>query len=261
MNVVQGSPRPTLKPKLSEAVTADIERRILNGLLPPGKLLPTESQLGAELGVSRTVVRDAIRTLAARGLVEVRQGSGTRVTAHGVAAFEQALTTVLLRSDLSMGDVIDARAALEMAMVGLAAPTGLPEDWDQLQSALDGLVAAIAAKNWESAHHHHLEFHLDILRAVHLPALELVLRPMHQLVMLSSTPPSPDNPGQWELEAHVAILAALRRGDAEAARGALDGHYQELKGADYADFRARLFREAPTVQAIVERHLAAVIFP
>ena len=66
------------RPRLSDQVTAELERRILAGELEPGGLLPAEPELGAELEVSRSVIRDAIRTLAARGLVEVRQGSGTR---------------------------------------------------------------------------------------------------------------------------------------------------------------------------------------
>ena len=74
------------RPRLSDQVTAELERRILAGELEPGGLLPAEPELGAELEVSRSVIRDAIRTLAARGLVEVRQGSGTRVSPPGAAA-------------------------------------------------------------------------------------------------------------------------------------------------------------------------------
>lgn len=242
------------RPRLSDGVASDLERRILGGELEPGELLSTEVQLGAELGVSRTVIRDAIRTLAARGLVEVRQGAGTRVSSPDVAAFEQAMTTALLRSDVTMGDVVDARAALEVALVELAATAGQADDWDRMEEALAALSAAIEADDWVAAHQQHLDFHLGILGAVHLPALELVLRPMHQLVMLSSTPPSAENPWQWEFEAHRALLEALRRGPA-AARRALEDHYSELAADSYTSFRAARFRDAPSVAAIVERRL------
>jgi GntR family transcriptional regulator, transcriptional repressor for pyruvate dehydrogenase complex len=251
------APNAPARPRLSQSVAEDLERRIVGGELAPGQLLPTEAQLGVEFHVSRTVVRDAIRTLAARGLVEVRQGSGTRVTAYGVAAFEQSMTTALLRSDLTVGDVIDARAAIELAMIGLASRAGRPEDWSAMEAALDGLAAAIAGEDWEAAHQRHLEFHLGILDAVHLPALELVLRPMHQLVLLSSTPPLPSNPGQWEFEAHAKLLEALRGGHSEQAAEALRGHYRELETDDYAAYRRPRFGESPSVRAIVHQRLGA----
>jgi hypothetical protein len=62
-------------------VTKALAIRILSGRYPQGTLLPTEVQLGAELGVSRTALREATRTLAAKGLIESRQRAGTRVRA------------------------------------------------------------------------------------------------------------------------------------------------------------------------------------
>src|ERR1700722_10498688 len=93
---------------LSDSVALDIEQRILEGDLEPGQRLPTELELGEALAVSRSVVRDAMRTLSARGLVQVRQGIGMVVSSPSDAALSDALVVLLMRSELTMGDVIEA---------------------------------------------------------------------------------------------------------------------------------------------------------
>src|SRR5262249_41773883 len=74
-------------PTISQYVASQITGEILRGDLRPGERLPTEAKLGEILGVSRSVVRDAVRTLAARGLVTVRQGTGTVVASPTDAAY------------------------------------------------------------------------------------------------------------------------------------------------------------------------------
>src|SRR5215218_10294334 len=103
----------------SASIAHDIEELILRGDLPRGQRLPTESELGDVLGVSRSVVRDAVRMLAARGLLEVRQGHGTVVAPPSDEAFSSALVGLLMRSGVTMGDVIEARTALESQLAPL----------------------------------------------------------------------------------------------------------------------------------------------
>ena len=98
-----------------------LEARILSGTFPPGSRLPTEHELTESFDVSRTVVRDALRVLDARGLVEVRRGTGTLVKPSSVDAYSSAVATLLLRSDLTIGDVFEARAALEGQLALIAA--------------------------------------------------------------------------------------------------------------------------------------------
>src|SRR5918999_4594022 len=97
----------------SASIAHDIEELILRGDLPRGQRLPTETELGEVLGVSRSVVRDAVRMLVARGLLEVRQGHGTVVAAPTDETFSGAIVGLLMRTGLTMGDVLEARRALE----------------------------------------------------------------------------------------------------------------------------------------------------
>jgi GntR family transcriptional repressor for pyruvate dehydrogenase complex len=143
-----------------------------------------------------------------------------------------------------MREVTEARAAIEIHVGPLAAERGSDEDWSRLQGHLDGFADAVERREWRRAHGEHLAFHLALLHAIHLPALEILLNPMHEIIVLSSVPPT-DNPELWDVPAHPPILAALRERDAGRARAALEEHFQRFLGDErYAEFEARPFREA-----------------
>jgi len=232
-------PRDELK---SDRVASELERRILGGELEPGARLPTEGELGEILGVSRSVVRDAIRALVARGLVTVRQGQGMAVAEPSDAAFGQALIALLARSNLSMGDVIDARATIETRLVPLAAAAGEERDWEHLDRVCTAFEEAVEARDWDVVRRTHLEFHLALMRALHQPALELFLKPMTEIILVSSTPPRPAVKEDWEVETHRPILDALAAGKAKRAEEAMAAHFAAMTDPDrYRVFRARPF--------------------
>src|SRR5918994_2870390 len=114
-----------LKP---EQVVQDLERRILSGELRAGERLPTEGELGSELGVSRTVIRDAVRTLTTRRLVRVRHGFGMEVAPPSDLPLAHALADLLMRSDVTVGQVLDAREALDRQLAPLAARNATEDD-------------------------------------------------------------------------------------------------------------------------------------
>ena len=230
--------------KLSDRVAAELEGRILRGEPEPGARLPTEVELCELFGVSRSVVRDALRTLVARGLVVVGPGQGIVVTNPSDRAFGEALLLLLARSGLSMREVTEARAAIEIHLGPLAADRGTEDDWAQLESRLAGFADAGERGEWERTHSEHLGFHLALLHAIHLPALEILLTPMHEIILLSSVPPV-DSPELWDVPAHPPILEALRARDGDAARAALEEHFARfLRDERYADFEATSFVEA-----------------
>ncbi len=75
-------PRVTREPRLSDKVAELLLETILSPGLQPGDRLPSERELGEQFGVSRTVIREAVRALAAKGVINVRTGSGLRVAAR-----------------------------------------------------------------------------------------------------------------------------------------------------------------------------------
>ncbi|HEY3772658.1 MAG TPA: GntR family transcriptional regulator [Solirubrobacteraceae bacterium] len=238
-SLVLGSLRDELK---SDRVAAELERRILCGELAPGDRLPTEPVLGQMLGVSRSVVRDAIRSLVARGLVTVRQGQGMTVAAPSDATFAHALIALLARSELTMGDVVDARAAIECSLVPMATETVTADDLEALALAHDAFAAAVIDGDWSRARESHLQLHLGLLAALHRPALQLFLKPMTEIIVISSAPPRLGPREDWEVETHPPIIEALRARDPEAVRAAMAAHFRRLEGERYEAFRALPFR-------------------
>lgn len=230
----------------SDRVRAVLEQQILSGQLAPGTLLPTEPELSAALGVSRTVLRDAVRALVARGLLTVRQGRGTMVAEPNDEALATAMIARLARSTLTVGDVMDARITLETLVVRLAAESGTGEDWVELERQERALVDAIAAGDEARAHDAHAAFHAGILAATHQPALVLLLNPMNTIALLTgSSSVRTGTTEDWSLDAHRAILDALRLGDADEAEAAMRRHFADLEDRpQYVGLLEQPFAEA-----------------
>lgn len=230
----------------SERLVVAFEHQILSGRLPPGTRLPTESELCDQLNVSRSVIRDAMRALVARGLVTVRQGRGMSIAMPSDRAFSQALLVLLTRSGLTMGDVVEARATIETRLIGLAATSGTDAEWAQLEKTLDEFGRAVAEGKDDVANEQHAAFHSGIMAAIHQPALDLMLRPLTEIILVSSTASLVRSmPEDWEVEIHHPILEALKAGDAEAAEQAMTKHFEvSTAPARYTEFLARTFSDA-----------------
>ena len=227
----------------SDRVAAELERRIFSGELATGSRLPTETELCDLLGVSRSVVRDAIRSLVARGLVTVKQGHGMSVTEPSDASYSQALITLLIRSDLTMGDVVTARGTIETRLDPLAAVNGTEEDWERLEELYTDFAGAVDAADWDAARDRHVDFHVGLLRAIHQPALELLLKPMTEIILISGAPPRQTAKVDWEVETHRPILDAVKARDPARAEEAMAAHFAATADPErYEEFRARRFR-------------------
>jgi GntR family transcriptional regulator, transcriptional repressor for pyruvate dehydrogenase complex len=239
--------------KLSEQVADVLEHRILNGHWHPGHALQSESVLGGELCVSRSVIRDAVKTLAARGLVTVRQGVGTFVAEPTDAAYADALVLLLLRSGATIREVLEARALLEINLAAVAATRRTEEDCTRLQRHLDEFAAAAEAVDWERGSSAHLEFHFGILDAIHAPVLRVLLRPMQEIILVSSYGPVEDEPVLWDLPIHAQILAAIRAGEEGSARETMRRHFCFIEDERYREYYSTRFSDAPTLHERLRR--------
>src|SRR5262245_65521989 len=97
------------------------ERAILSGELAPGDLMPSEREISAAMGVSRSVVREALGRLASLGLVRSVHGSGTRVEAPSGRQVTVGYQRLLQRADVRLEDLAGVRLPLEVAIAALAA--------------------------------------------------------------------------------------------------------------------------------------------
>lgn len=219
---------------LAARVIATIEESIVSGSWPAGERLPAEPELAAQFGVSRSVIRDAIRNLAARGLVEVRHGFGTTVAGPSAQAYADAILMLLLRSSATIGDLFDARAVIEAGVVVAAARWRTPDDCAELVRHVDAMEAALAAGDWRGAFEEDLAFHRAVISAGHLPALETILAPLHYVIASSVLVPDVTDAKLFNSSAHRRISDAIEAQDEESARQAMAAHFSSRDDPAFA---------------------------
>ncbi|HEV8633096.1 MAG TPA: FCD domain-containing protein [Chloroflexota bacterium] len=219
--------RPTHGRRLHETVVRDLAGRIISGALPGGVALPTEPELAAEYAVSRTVVREAVHALVAKGLVLVRHGVGTSVqpadhwdTLDPLVLFERVR---LGRDGDLLGQVLEARRVIEVEAAGLAAERGEEPALEQLAARLAEMDHSLD----EPATYTRFdaEFHAQLLATARNAVLAEMLRPVVPLLTVGRhiTNLRARRPAASQ-EGHREIVAAVRAGDAAAARDAMRRH-------------------------------------
>lgn len=214
---------------LTEEVVAELSERISSGALQPGDKLPTESEIMAQLGVSRTVVRESISRLQAARLVQTRHGIGTFVleaTDHDRFQIEAA-------GDLTVRDVmaiLELRISLEAEAAGLAAMRRTDENLAQMRRALDEFERLIEAGE-SSAVTADVAFHLELAKATGNRYFHSILSQLGNTIIprtrVNSAALAHHDPGSYldrVNREHEDIFDAIERRDPEAARAAMRMH-------------------------------------
>ena len=209
------------KPARTSSVVESLGIEIVGGNPPPGGALAAEPALEARFQVSRGVVREAVRILAAKGLVSVRQRHGTHVRPrHEWSWLDRDLIGWIAASGISRADLLafaEARRIIEPEAAALAATRATNVQRDAISAAYAAMVRdrhdparAISADK---------AFHLAVLDATHNP----VLQSLHGAIdaLLSAIFDFTVTVFEGNLDNHGAVAAAIQREDAEAARQAM----------------------------------------
>jgi len=213
--------------KVYQEVAKQLERRITEEL-KPGDRLPPERELVRMLGVSRSSVRDAIRSLELMGLLEPRQGIGTVVRSPGATPVNP-LATALLEKRKMVAELLDVRKMIEPPLARRAA---LHVSRDEI-AHMEDIVARQEAKvrGGELGIEEDSEFHYGIALA---SGNSVVLKVVDVLMDLlrETRERSLQVEGRQEksLAGHRRILSALKRSDAAAAEAAMRRHLSEIEG-------------------------------
>src|SRR5690606_17972508 len=164
--------------RLYERIVHSIRERIVKGELIPGDRLPNERDLAGAYGVSRNVVREAVRALAKDGLVEVRQGSGTYVADGTSNALGDSLGLALSLGSQgrSLGNLIEIRTIIEPTVAGLAAPRARQAELDAMQAEIETMNEAFDDVDGFIAADH--RFHVAVARATQNHLVPLILEPV-----------------------------------------------------------------------------------
>lgn len=213
---------------LAQEVMSDLMGRIRSGQYKPGEKLPTEPEVMAEQGVSRTVVREAISRLQAAGLVETRHGVGTFVlpaTSQPPHPLDFS-TVVTIRDVLAM---LELRISLETEAAGLAAVRRTDEQLQRMREAVQAFEEGVG--RGESSVEADYQFHLQIALATHNKYFEDFYRHLGTSTIPRTrldTSQFSAEPGQSYLfrtnREHENILDAIARQDPQAASAAMRMH-------------------------------------
>ena len=151
---------------LSDKVVEQLTEAIVSRQLAPGERLPSERDLGEKFKVSRTVVREAIRSLAARGLIRVTSGRGVEVNELGSENVADSMRLLVRgREGLDYGKVNEVRTALEVQTAGLAAQRARPEDVERLERLCDDHERSLRDGDMATASELDFQFHRELTRA------------------------------------------------------------------------------------------------
>jgi GntR family transcriptional regulator, transcriptional repressor for pyruvate dehydrogenase complex len=215
------------KNKVYEEVAQQIERLILKKLRP-GDKLPSERELAEMLKVSRSSIRDAIRGLELRGLVEPRQGAGTIVRESAVEPLANPFASALKRRKEMVSELLDFRKMLEPPLAARAATHASADEILEMEEILQRQEAK--QSQGEPAVAEDAEFHYSVALAsgnsVVLKVLDIImdlLRDTRERSLQVEGRP------QKSLAGHRRILAAIKRHDAEGAKSAMRRHIEDVE--------------------------------
>ena len=222
-------PNKVQVPRISDAIAATLERRILEGSLRPGDRLPPERELAAELGVSRPSLREAIQKLASKGMVQSRQGGGTFVTDALESSFSDPWQDMMGKHPNLREDMLEFRRMLEGQAAEWAAERATEADLQRLEHSFGALKAAFESDNTDQRSDADIAFHQAIGDAAHNVLIGhlsgALLRLMHDNIRLNlgelkGVPAA----SRLLMSQHEAIYNAVRESKPQAARAAAETH-------------------------------------
>jgi GntR family transcriptional repressor for pyruvate dehydrogenase complex len=221
---------PLLMEPAYRKVAAAIGARILNRVLPEGQRLPPETELARQFAVNRSTVREALRELESRGLVERRPGSKLMsVSRPHTAAVAQGVSQALLLHDVTVRDLWEALTILEPPLAQLAARAATVADLSLIDAAITAYLAN--AKDTAQAARCTAEVFRAIGCATHNPVLRLAQEPLLQLlepslsVMIDKVPQARSRIAT----AHRRLAEALAGRDEDGAHNWMGRHIRDFR--------------------------------
>lgn len=219
-------PHVQREPRLSDKVAELILESILSDRLSVGEKLPSERELGEQFGVSRTVIREAVRALAAKGVIEVRSGSGLRVATVSANAVAESMSLYLRGGSVAFEKVQEVRALLEVHLAGLAADRSTRNDIRALSEIHSRMQQDQA--DVEALASYDLEFHRLIAAATQNELFLLLLDSIGTSLIDIRRSNLSSGATPMTLGQHEAILERIKARDAEGARAAMKRHLEAV---------------------------------
>ena len=215
--------------RLYEQIVEQIESQLLNGQLHYGDRLPTERELGDRFGVSRTVVREAVKALSEKGLVDSHPGRGTFVTDGTSRSVRHSLGFMMrIGSNAGSSDLSEVREILEPEIAALAASRASAANIAAMRQAVATMDDALA--DTDAFIEADLAFHLALAEATQNTLVPTLLDPVVDVLRehrkrIFDVRGAPERGQRY----HKEILEAVMRNDCAAARQAMQAHLRQVR--------------------------------
>jgi GntR family transcriptional repressor for pyruvate dehydrogenase complex len=220
---------------LSAQIVADVRDALFAKTLKPGDFLGTEKELAARFGTSRIVARDALRTLEALGIVEIRmgKGGGARIAHGNPRLFAEALAVQLDLTGVSVAEIMDAQRAIETLGAELAAENATPEDIAALRRLL--AEAEAAKDDLDAFTRASRDFHLAVAEASHNRVLVVQLISLEHVSWPRRNVTATPKLAAHILEIHTRLTDLIELRDAAAARALMNDHVKMIRARRVAE--------------------------
>jgi GntR family transcriptional repressor for pyruvate dehydrogenase complex len=223
--------KPVEKKKAYEDIVQQIQTLIEDGKLKRNDLLPSERDLSETFRVSRTTVREAIRTLESMKLLQSRQGDGTYVLASSEESLIHPLAAALFNEKDDIRDIFYIRKIIEPHVAELAAENATAKEIEELERILRQQEESSGQRDkiieTDSA------FHNFMVKATANRVMERLIVVLIDLSMQARekylTEDESDERAKKSLEGHHRVLSAIKKGDGDAARKSMLQHIEEIE--------------------------------
>ncbi len=214
---------------LSAQIVADVRDALFEKRLKPGDPIGTEKDLAARYGVSRIVARDALRTLQALGIAEIRmgKGGGARVARGNPRLFAEALAVQLDLAGVSAAEVMDAQRAIETLAAELAAEHASAADHARLHRLNDEAEAQI--DNADAFTRKAREFHLAVTEASQNRVLVVQFLSLNHISWPSQNRTLTPEVAHRVLSVHRELASLIEMRDVTGARRLMDDHVKMIR--------------------------------
>jgi GntR family transcriptional regulator, transcriptional repressor for pyruvate dehydrogenase complex len=214
---------PIKSTRIYEEIVRQVKQLIAEGKLKSGDRLPPERDLALKFMVSRTSVREALRALQSRGLIEIRAGEGAFVRDISVETLIEPLALVILPHREAVGELFEARRLLEPAIAALAARRATDEELAEMERILDEQSREVT--HGRTGVTQDAALHAAIANSAHNRAITRIVNALIDLLTQSREESllTPGRPTRSH-EDHRRILAAIKRRDEVAAHRAMLDH-------------------------------------
>jgi GntR family transcriptional regulator, transcriptional repressor for pyruvate dehydrogenase complex len=222
---------------LSAQIVAEVREALNEKRLKPGDFLGGEKDIAKRLGVSRIVARDALRTLEALGVVEIKVGSGggARVARGNPRLFADALAVQLDLAGVTAQEIMDSQRAIETLAAELAAENATDADFAKLRRLLDEGAAVIDDHDRYTRACE--QFHIAVAEASHNRVLVVQLMSLQHISWPKRNRTLTRNVALHIQEAHRDLLVLIEARDAGAAHRLMDDHVKMIRARRVAERR------------------------